>query len=79
LAAFAVALESALSSSAVYECPQVLHLHFAFGLAILPSIGLLRPLSLGRKVITRSPPHSIHCLFIMIYYYSKFEQFSGHN
>ncbi len=77
-AVFEFARVSARSCSAVKEFPQVLHLHLAFGLAMIPSLGLPRPLSLGRKAITRSPPHSRHCRLVMVYCYSNAEDFSGH-
>jgi len=55
---------SARSCSAVKECPQVLHLHFAFGLIRLP---VPNPLfSLGRNAMTNSPPHSRHCRLAMV-------------
>jgi hypothetical protein len=57
----------------------MLHRHFAFGLGIIPAMGLIRPLSLGRNAITRSPPHSRHCRLIMVYCDSNAEDFSGHN
>jgi hypothetical protein len=64
---FKLARLSARNCSAVYEFPQVLHLHFAFGLARIPALGLPEPLSLGRNAITRSPPHCRHFRLIMIY------------
>lgn len=56
----------------------MLHLHLAFGLAMIPSLGLPRPLSLGRNAITRSPPHSRHCRLVTVYCYSNAEDFSDH-
>jgi len=45
----------------VKACPQVLHLQVAFDL-ITPAVpGMSRPISLGRKASTSSPPHCRHC------------------
>jgi hypothetical protein len=60
----ALARLPARSCSAVKACPQVLHLHFAFGLIRLP---VPNPLfSLGRNAMTNSPPHSRHCRLAMV-------------
>jgi hypothetical protein len=57
----------------------VLHLHFAFGLTSIPSLGLPGTLSLGRNDITNSPPHARQCRWVMLYSYSNAEDSSDHN
>jgi len=62
---------SARSSSALNAWPQVLHLHFAFGLITGPSPVFDRLFSLGRNAITNSPPQPKHRRFSIVPWYYK--------
>src|SRR5581483_8514305 len=71
---------SARSCSEVKACPQVLHLHFAFGVRAPHASGMSRPVSLGRNDITSSPPHCKQCrLPIVMLVPQAWLHSSGHN
>ncbi len=57
---FGFARLSMRNCPALKECPQVLHLQFAFERGGLPTPVLGRLFSLGRNAITNSPPQSMH-------------------
>ena len=72
---FALDRLPARSCSAVKACPQVLHLHFAFGLIRLPAPSPL--FSLGRNAMTSSPPHSRHCRLAIVTLFPQRLDLSG--